>query len=157
MSLSYLDNIQDAIVTAIGNMTGSPTTQEEDFSKVTTWPLYNVYLAEDEVSNDDVSRANMRNFENIVRFEIKGFNKLTSVSTDSVFEIDTVLNRMLNNIKKMIGENPQLTNLVGEFSYVSSRRVDSGGRVDILLPKYLSVIVEVGYSQDRETPTNPAY
>lgn len=157
MAVSYLKNIQDALVSAIEGIDSDATTQQEDFVKVSSWPLYNVYLLPEEKSNDSISRTNMNSFENEAMFEIRGFDKLNNQSTNSVFEIDSVLNRMLRDMKLMIGSNPYLSNLVQEFTYTKSERRDSGQSEDILLPKYLAVRVNVRYSQDRTNPILPAY
>lgn len=167
MSVSMLETIQsglfdafDTMLVADGynyNVSGGYGVQyqQEDFNKA-QFPLYNVYVINEE-SMDEAVFPNMNSFRNTATIEIHCYNKLADESSNSVFDIDTVLNYMLHDIKKMIGSNRTLGSTCESIFYKRSERVDSGGREDIMLPKKLIITAEINYSQDDRTPSVAAY
>lgn len=167
MPVSMLDNITSGLFDAFDTMlisngynydvTGGYGVQyqQEDFNKA-QFPLYNVYMLE-ENSMDEAVYPNMNSFRNTVLMEIHCYNKLSSESSNSTFDIDKILNYMLHDIKKMIGSNRTLGSTCESIFYKRSERVDSGGREDIMLPKKLIITAEINYSQDDRTPSVAAY
>jgi len=161
---SKLTSIQNEIINVIEAMTVSggynydwTSTQQEDFNKISSWPHANVYLEPEEISSDGPGIPNMNSYRNTDYFQIECLNKLSYESSNSTFDIDNVLNDMLHDIKRSFGRNPTLNGEVFYVTYQGSRRVDSGQREDILLPRKLLVRLKVDYSQDRQEPTNNAY
>jgi len=161
---SKLTLIQSGILNVIDSMTISggynydwDSTQQEDFNKVESFPLANVYLEPEETSSDDVGIPNMNSYRNTVMFQIHCYNKLSYESTNSIFDIDNVLNDMLHDIKRSFGRNPTLSGQVYYAAYKGSNRMDSGQAEDIILPRKLVVRLEIDYAQDRRDPINNAY
>lgn len=161
---SKLSLIQSGLISVVESMTVSggynfnwSSTQQEDFSKISSWPHANIYLEPEETSTDDVGVPNINAFRNTAYFQIEAFNKLNIESSNSTFDIDYVLNDMLDDIKRMIGHYPTLDGQVYYVAYKGSRRSASGQREDILLPKKLIVRLEIDYSQDRKQPLLNAY
>jgi hypothetical protein len=124
--------------------------QQEDFAKA-KFPLYNIYLSS-ENSVDTADFPNMNAFRNITSLEIHCYHKLSSVTSNSVFNIDIVLNNLLHDIKKLIGNYHTLNSTCEGIFYKRSERRPSGDMSDVLLPKKLVVFVDVYYSQAQTQP-----
>jgi hypothetical protein len=156
--VDYLTQIHEALIDALESMSvvdgynyDCGTTQEIDFAKVNNWPLYNVYLFENETTLEG-KYHNMNSFRNVAKFEIRCYNKLDTEGTNSTFDIDDILSYMLHDIKKMIGENPSLSGIVDYVAYNKSEQRKSGQSENIMMPKYLAVTISITYSQQRIYP-----
>lgn len=96
------------------------------------------------------SWAEMRSLETTANFQIQCFNKTNS--NNSIFDSDIVNNAMLHDIIKLIGAYPTLDGLVDQFNYKgSTRRLMSNG-TDIMIPKFISIDIEVIYTGDSLNP-----
>lgn len=114
------------------------TVQEFDINKIKVFPSYYVILpVETAIPNY------MNNFRNNISLEIHCLNKVTS-ETNSIFNINNILNNMLHDVKKMIGNNPTLDGLVDVFDYTRSTRIPNNGN-DIIIPSKLIVTCNVFY------------
>ena len=156
--------IQNGILTMITNMRNLDgynydyqSTQQEDFNKVLTWPHINVYLMENEDNLDSPEHACMNAFRNEANFELHCFNKLSAENSNAVFANDQVLNNMLHDVKKMIGNYPTGEGLWEYIMYDGSERVKSGIGDDIFIPKKLVVSIKISYTQDSLEPNTNGY
>lgn len=158
-----LTDIQRALISHVETMTISggynsdySSTQQDDFNKVTSWPLVNVFLLPVESVFNQIDFPDMNSYRNIAQFEFHCFNKMAEEEDNSDFEIDYVLNDMLHDVKKLLGINPTLGDVVEFAEYKGSRRERSGAGDDIFIPKKLIVKIDIAYSQSRTDPTQLA-
>ena len=159
--LTVIQNGLITMITGMRNLNGYNydylSTQQEDFTKVTSWPHINVYLMPNEDNLDEPEHACMNAFRNEVYFELHCFHKLSSETTNSVFNIDSTLNNMLHDVKKMIGYWPTGGGLWEYIMYDGCERGKIGIADDIIMPKKLIVRVRISYTQDSTEPNNNGY
>lgn len=159
---SYLDNITNKLISNFNSMNISNnyfyttgTTQQEDFAKVTNWPLYNINVRED-IGLNDRTTPSMGAFKNNLLLTIKGYNKILE-SSNSQFDVYNTLDRMIDDVKKLIYSDYTLGGLVQSVNYKRSYITDSGNKSDIIIPKFVTIEVEIEYNQDVNNTSNQAY
>lgn len=133
------------------------STQQEDFNKVVGFPHINVYLMPNEDNLDEPEHTSMNAFRNTANFELHCYQKLSAEDSNAVFSNNLILNNMLHDVKKMIGEYPTGEGLWEYIMYDGSERVKSGIGDDIFIPQFLKVNIKINYTQDVTEPNNNGY
>ena len=160
---SYLGKMHHSLVEILDNLSSAegynyndPDVQENDFNKVGNFPLYQVMI-EDEFCLNEINTNDNNAFANQVNFKIHCYNKLESENDNSKFAINNILNKMLQDVKRVVGNNPKINNLVSELYFRGAIREDSGKAEDIFIPKKLVIDIEMIYNQERDNPLIPAF
>lgn len=132
------------------------STQQEDLTKVSTYPHINVYQVERETSLDEIEMAGMNAYRNEAEFRLVCYMP-ASADTDNTFNIDSNLNNVLHDVKKVLGNYPTLDGLCEYNTYEESYKEIYGIGDDIFKPKRLVIKILVGYIQDVTEPNNNGY
>jgi hypothetical protein len=140
-----IDNLSGMISTASSYYTTTQTVQEEDLAKA-SFPLHNLYLYPSDNATDNRYYTGMNSERYVARFQIKSYDKIPYEASDNaVFLIDLYLNKLVEDIKKMINEDFTLTGSCQGIYYLSSNRINLNTG-DIFIPKYLVTELEVPYT-----------
>lgn len=134
----------ESISVASGYFTTTQTTQQEDLAKA-SYPLYNLYLYPAVVMLDRTTWACLNADRYLSHWLIKCYDKLPSESSNAQFEIDAILSRLQEDVKVAMYNNFTLGGTVEGLYYISSRRVDFNNS-DVLMPKYLEIMIDIPYS-----------
>jgi len=109
-----------------------------------------------EISLDDPDGAWSQAYMQECTYDIKVRMRLKKESNNPDFEMDTELNKALDDLKKVFGTNDMLGNKTcAQIMYRGMRRMqDRTG--DILAPKHMITTWRVTYTQDRLSPSTSA-
>jgi len=110
----------------------------------------------DESSLDDPDGAWSQAYMQECTYEVTVRARLQKEANIPEYDIDSILNGCLEDLKKAFGANYNLGNSTcAMIMYQGMRRVYSGGG-DILRPKHMVTTWRVTYTQDREEPATSA-
>jgi hypothetical protein len=160
-----LTNIEAAIASLIGGMTTAGgynfnwgTANVEDLAKVDDaqgFPVGVVYLEPEETNLDDPDGMDSRAYTNEAAFRVRVVGRMEEEETSPVFEANKMLNKALDDLKKLFGTNYSLSGTADVMMYRSAVRIRKPN-ADIMVPSEMDVFFVVRYSQDRTTPTQYA-
>lgn len=164
MADPILTNAEAAMASMIVGMTTDggynydwETVNHEDFAKSQDYNAYAfpramIYLEPEERNTDDPDGAWAGAYHNEAMFRIRVVGRLDEEYAEPLFEINKVLNKGLDDLKKLFGTNYSLNGTIETIMYRSSNRVRQENG-DIMIPKVLDTFWMVRYSQDRTNPT----
>lgn len=101
---------------------------------------------------DTVAGLGSMDYTNAETWEIRVFGKLTTSSTNPLFDIQDLEDSMLDDLKMLFGINQSISDTCDSFLYKGYKR-DIEKSVDQFTPRALKTFWRSVYSQDRKTPT----
>jgi hypothetical protein len=142
-----------AMTTAGGYNYNWETVNEEDLAKG-EFPRACIYLEPEETNIDDANGISGNAYTNEAFFRIRVAGRLAEEKSTPMFEINKILNKALDDLKKLFGTNYSLGGVCDWIWYKSSTRLPMKSG-DIFIPKELDTFWLVRYTQDRQNPTQP--
>ena len=150
-----LASLVPGMLTANGfNFNWGQEFNRRDLAKVKTFPtILEMDWDPEETNLDDEEGAHAEAYSNLVVMKLRGVGKVTGRPTNPKDAIRQVLNKMLDDLKQLFGENYQLNDDTGIYSimYKNSIREDHGSG-DIKKAYYLDTFWNVRYIQSRINP-----
>jgi hypothetical protein len=152
-----------AITTLIGSMSMASgyyfdwlTINNRNYS-VGTFPRAEVYVATEENQDTKVGIGSL-DYTNIVTYEIVVAGKITFSSQNPFFDIISIHNMALEDLKKLFGStNPVNRSLNGTCDSCLYKSMKPERKsVDQFTPSKIVVTLQVTYSQDRSDPSQYA-
>jgi len=118
------------------------------------FPRAEFYCSEENV--DEKEGTSSQDYTNQADFEIRVAGKLTTSSTNPLFDINDVFDMATDDLKKVFGINNNVNDTCNVILYKGFKRTESSGSGDQFIPAKMTVRFKVFYSQDRITPTQYA-
>jgi len=130
------------------------TVNDEDLARWEGFPGAVITLEPDETNLDDITGVHAGAYLNEVSFKIRVVGKLNYEEHNPVFAINDILNKCLDDLKKVFGSQPgnSLNGYVDVMQYRRSIRIRKKTG-DIFIPTELETFWMVRYMQDRIDPT----
>lgn len=158
---SILNDQETAIETLIKTMTiwngynFDWTTVNNRNYALGAWPRAEVYIIEEE-NLDDVNGISSMDYTNRVVYEIHVAGKLTTSSNNPFFDINSIHNYAIDDLKRLFGDpdNRSVSDTCDSFLYKGFKRELKS--VDQFTPNKIVTKWVATYSQDRQNPTRYA-
>lgn len=120
-----------------------------------TWPRAEIYITEEE-NLDDVSGIGSMDYTNRVNYEIHISGKITTSSNNPLFDINSIHNYAIDDLKMLFGDpdNRNVSNTCDSFLYRGFKREIKS--VDQFTPNKIITKWTATYSQDCQFPSRYA-
>jgi hypothetical protein len=152
--LTKIENNIKSIIEAIRSVDGYhfdwEICNQEDLAKV-TFPAAMVYLEPEEENLDERTGGCGGSYLNKVTFRIHVVGKLADESSNPNFDMNAVLSKALDDLKKIFGINYHINDNADAFMYRRSVRIRKLNG-DIFVPVELDTFWDCTYMQLRNAP-----
>jgi len=159
---SKLGTIQEAMVALINAMATSGgywftwgACNEVDHAKKTAYPNAEIYIG-DEQNTDGIDAAHATAYSNKITFNIHTWCKLLTVTDNPDFAIEELMDKALEDLKRLFGINNTVSGTCHLVQYRSFTK-DLLKRGDIILAGRIVSVWDIYYIQDRLNPTQNGY